>query len=120
MSLPPPWMVQVSPLREAPPVFAGLPMSAQVQTVGQLGGGGPPEDATCTWSKPALLNQCVSWESEKRPIVTGPLIDTVVLPRRAQLTPSLEYQVANVLPVRCSFSHLLGSVKPGTAVVILA
>src|SRR5437667_12809786 len=119
MSLLPAWMVQVWPLMDALPVCDGLPTSAQVHAVGQLGGGGPPDDATCTWSKAALLNQCVSCESEKRPIVTGPLIDTVVEPMCAQLMPSVEYHVANVLPVRCNFSHLLGSVNPGTAVVML-
>src|ERR1700738_5391397 len=105
MALPPPWVVQVPPVIEGVPAGAGFPVSAQVQTAGQLGGGGPPEDATCTLSKAALLNQCVSWEREKRPIVTGPLIDTVVVPMCAQLTPSVEYQVANVVPVGSSFTH---------------
>src|SRR5438105_826070 len=83
--------VQVPPVMEALPVCDGPPMSSQVHAVGQLAGGGPPDGTTCTWSKAALLDQCVAWESEKRPIVTGPLIDTVVEPMCAQSIPSVEY-----------------------------
>src|SRR5437867_13328774 len=73
MSAPPPWMVQVPALSDWLPARAGLPTSAQLQPLGQLGGGGGGAVLTLTVSTVTVLSAAELWEVTARPCKMAPL-----------------------------------------------
>src|SRR5438128_1081715 len=79
MSPPPPWMVQVPLLSTWLPTGVGLPMSAQVQPLGQAGGGGGALPLTFSVSKVAELSAAVLCELTARPASTVPLVLSATL-----------------------------------------
>ena len=70
--------------------MAGEPTSVSVH--GEGSGPGGAGAVTWTWSKATVLSSPMLWEVSNSPMVTGPVMDTVVEPISVQLTPSEEIQ----------------------------
>ena len=90
MSPPEPLTVQVPPLRDWSPARAGFPMSAQLQPLGQSGGG--VVVLMLTESKVTALTAPALWDVTARPAKVGPLKFSVTLDPATgdQVFPSLE------------------------------
>ena len=93
MSAPPPWMVQVPPLRLCDPAGEAVPMSPQVQPAGQTkAGGGTSPGVTATESKVTVPPTPWAWEVRANPArrVPGTARTTVDPGTAVQVVPSGE------------------------------
>src|SRR5271166_1458248 len=104
MSLPPPLTVKTPLEYDAAPAAAGLPTSESAHGDGS----GELPAVTLTLSKVDVLRALALWAQLNMPMVTGSVIEMLVIPTWVQVVPSAEEKAVMVLPERVSLSQALG------------